>query len=1045
MRKSITILWISGLLATCSRPETSEAGTGLQIFAGAAKWNEELGKLKNPRGVLPNGTNTSAPGVIFRDPATSYEFFAYDDNVVLLLMSNSPVYFIKMETKDFQYHLKNELDQLRAGTYGPNKTFNSTTYFKELGDYQVEVFFSPTEIQFTQGSGKIKDKNDPTYVDLWRLYEAANNVVFYTPSFDEQIIANDFYTQYQAGNRRVILADASSITNPINYNLKSYGLNFSFMFGNNLSVTGNLLGCADLNNCSDKYFADPYWTTADFAAFFSLPIGNSADSSKDYLSSQSGHAGKDGIVVIIRGNIQKFQDFITAQGVNLNETPVTPVYVPPAKLMLTEVSPSITGSFDLIELKVLTAGSLLGIRVDGRAGSNVNFITFPDVQVAAGDLIVVHCNGATETGFAPGNETTAKNQYSVGTYTANFDNAWDFQGTANGITNTDTLVLVCTGTCSSGTIQDAVALTSQSGTSSGGFKTNLTSVQSWGAWLPADCGGVPCTDATTPTAQGISSSMASTGTTRTGISVQRRNTGSYLDTNQASDWSQVTATFGTDTVVTDGVAPTPGGGGAIIANAVSFSQIDLSWTAGTDNITAQGSLTYDICQSTSSTGCNTFSATYSNGAGVVTKSVTGLTANTTYYFVVRVVDGSSNSATYTQTSATTPVNSDSTAPSPVSTLAIGTVTATSIQLNWTAVGDDGNTGTATSYEMRYLSGASCPLTSGNFATGTLVSGMPAPQVATSAETKTVTGLTASTSYCFALKVSDEVPNQSGISNVVTQTTSTPVQPTLKNATAVNATTVDLNFSAAMSAASIDGLTGRFTFNNGLSATAVTLQTGAPNANQRVRVTTSAQVAGTIYLATVAGTVTDSIGTAMDTGNNTASFNGFSGTFGIMDLNTAGMEGANATYWTNGGGTLSNSTLQSHSGTNSVIWSTLLSNATCTCSSGRTAKSINYYPVTPGGAYTASVWMKSGTVAGTSVQGRLCMYWFKDSSGTVSATANSNDPTAATVISTSGSPWTAHSGAFTAPSDAYFMKYEIHGCYTGTSSDQLYFDEAYFGP
>lgn len=768
IRKSITILWVSGLLATCSRPETSEAGTGLQIFAGAAKWNEELGKLKNPRGVLPNGTNISASGVMFRDPATSYEFFAYDDNVVLLLMSNSPVYFIKMETKDFQYHLKNELDQLRNGKFGVNKTYNTTTYFKPLGDYQVEVYFSPKEFYFTSsGTNKyrITNPNSMTYVDLWRLYESANDVTFYTPSFDDQKIADDFYSHFQSGKRRLILTDASTVTNPINYNLKSYGLNFSFMLGSNLTLTGNLLGCADLNNCSDKYFADPYWTTADFAAFISTPIGSSASGTTNYLSIN------DGIAVIVRGNITQFKDFFAGQGVNLGETPVTPTNVPAATLMFTEISPNITSSFDLIELKVTSAGSLNGIVVQANTSGATNFITFPDVRVAVGDIIVVHCNGATEAGAAPGNETTAKNQYPVGTYSANFDNAWDFQGSANGITATDTALLVCNGTCSASTVQDAVALSNKDGTGSGTFDGNLAGIQGYGAWSPANCGGAACTDATSPSSQSVSASMSGVGTTRTGVSVQRRNTGSYVDTNQSSDWITAAATFGADSAVTDGVAPTPGGGGAITANAVSFSQIDLSWTAGTDNITAQGSLTYDICQSTSSTGCNTFSATYSNGAGVVTKSVTGLNANTTYYFVVRVVDGSSNTATYTQTSATTPVNSDSTAPTAVSTLATGTITSTSIQLNWTAVGDDGNTGTATSYEMRYLSGASCPISAGNFATGTLVASMPTPQVAGSAETKTVTGLTASTSYCFALKVSDEVPNQSAISNVVTPTTS----------------------------------------------------------------------------------------------------------------------------------------------------------------------------------------------------------------------------------------------------------------------------------
>lgn len=88
------------------------------------------------------------------------------------------------------------------------------------------------------------------------------------------------------------------------------------------------------------------------------------------------------------------------------------------------------------------------------------------------------------------------------------------------------------------------------------------------------------------------------------------------------------------------------------------------------------------------------------------------------------------------------------------------------------MGDDASTGTATSYEIRQSTGVSCPFNDGNFSsTGTVVGTPPTPQVAGSAETKTVTGLSASTQYWFALKVSDEVPNASTISNCVTGTTS----------------------------------------------------------------------------------------------------------------------------------------------------------------------------------------------------------------------------------------------------------------------------------
>ena len=110
---------------------------------------------------------------------------------------------------------------------------------------------------------------------------------------------------------------------------------------------------------------------------------------------------------------------------------------------------------------------------------------------------------------------------------------------------------------------------------------------------------------------------------------------------------------------------------------------------------------------------------------------------------------------------------DARAPDAVTDLATGTVRSTSLQLSWTAPGDDGATGTATTYDIRY---STSTITEGNWAAATQATGEPAPQVAGSSETFTVTGLSGSTTYYFAIKTSDEVPNVSAISNVPSATT-----------------------------------------------------------------------------------------------------------------------------------------------------------------------------------------------------------------------------------------------------------------------------------
>ena len=82
---------------------------------------------------------------------------------------------------------------------------------------------------------------------------------------------------------------------------------------------------------------------------------------------------------------------------------------------------------------------------------------------------------------------------------------------------------------------------------------------------------------------------------------------------------------------------------------------------------------------------------------------------------------------------------------------------TSVTLTWTAVGDDGSTGTAASYDLRYSTSA---ITAANFASATAATGEPAPQAAGSSESFTVSGPASNTTYYFALKVADEVPNWS---------------------------------------------------------------------------------------------------------------------------------------------------------------------------------------------------------------------------------------------------------------------------------------------
>lgn len=111
---------------------------------------------------------------------------------------------------------------------------------------------------------------------------------------------------------------------------------------------------------------------------------------------------------------------------------------------------------------------------------------------------------------------------------------------------------------------------------------------------------------------------------------------------------------------------------------------------------------------------------------------------------------------------------DATAPSAVSNLAAGSPSSASLQLTWTAPGDDGGSGTAASYDIRYSTSL---ITAANWGSASQASGEPAPAVAGTPQSYTLSGLNASTAYYVALKTRDEANNESALSNVASGTTS----------------------------------------------------------------------------------------------------------------------------------------------------------------------------------------------------------------------------------------------------------------------------------
>jgi len=127
-------------------------------------------------------------------------------------------------------------------------------------------------------------------------------------------------------------------------------------------------------------------------------------------------------------------------------------------------------------------------------------------------------------------------------------------------------------------------------------------------------------------------------------------------------------TMKSQTTLSDTTAPNIGNMGSIVVSNVTSSGLTLSWTAGTDAITPQGSLQYLAYFSTSN-NLSSVSNAETNGtaigsyaAGITTVNVTGLTDSTTYYFNLVIRDEAGNKNIYSTISQATLPPPDTTIP-----------------------------------------------------------------------------------------------------------------------------------------------------------------------------------------------------------------------------------------------------------------------------------------------------------------------------------------------------------------------------------------------
>jgi chitodextrinase len=255
----------------------------------------------------------------------------------------------------------------------------------------------------------------------------------------------------------------------------------------------------------------------------------------------------------------------------------------------------------------------------------------------------------------------------------------------------------------------------------------------------------------------------------------------------AGNTSGYSTTAGVTTPILDVTPPSAPSG--LNATATSTTQINLAWSASTDNV---GVTSYRIerCQGT---GCSNFSLLTT--VSVTSFSNTGLTASTSYSYRVRANDAAGNASAFSNVaSATTQTAPDTTVPSTPTGLTATAASSSQINLSWTASTD--NVG-VTGYQVFRCLGASCT----NF---TLLNTAPST-------TYTDTGLTASTAYRYRLRAADAAGNLSANSAIATATTlagppdtTLPTAPASLTATATSSSQINLSWPAATDNVGVTG-------------------------------------------------------------------------------------------------------------------------------------------------------------------------------------------------------------------------------------------------
>ena len=274
------------------------------------------------------------------------------------------------------------------------------------------------------------------------------------------------------------------------------------------------------------------------------------------------------------------------------------------------------------------------------------------------------------------------------------------------------------------------------------------------------------------------------------------------------------------------------------ANAVSTSQVSLSWTPSTDNVAVSG---YRVYRNGVLIAILANVTTYQDNNSVV--------AATTYSYNLDAVDATGNASGLSAAAVvTTPVTPDTSAPTTPFALTANTVSSSQITLSWA---DSTDNVAVTGYRV--------------FRNGTLVATLGNVTIYQS------TGLSPATSYSYAVRAFDAAGNVSGLSASASATTqpaadnAAPSTPAGLAANTLSSSRVNLSWSASTDNV---GVTGYRVYRDGVFLIAV----GNVTAYQVIGLTPSTTYAFHVDAVDAAGNASgiSSVANATTLAANTAS-------------------------------------------------------------------------------------------------------------------------------------------------------------------------------